>query len=437
MARVDQPRIPATVGLPLLIGVILTGTLSVLDSTLVVPLLSTIGSDLGGGTAVSWLVAAYLIASTVTIPVWGRWLDLRGERAALWAALIVFILGTTLAIFSVSLPMLIAARVVQGIGAGGLVPVGQALLARRCTTDERARLQVYYNVAYGAAAGLGPLIGGALVAVSWRWAFVIIIPFAILSAALLAGRLESTPRSAVTTPFDRWGSVLMTIGLVALLIGIERSSAYAFLIGAVLVAVFVWHSRRGTEALIPWRVLGHRVALAASAVGMVIGLTQFAMLTYLPLLSQRLDPGLNAGIVVIPLTVLWMTLGSVTGILALKIGTRTVVVIGVLLGTASTMVVAWTATLPSLLAASVLIGAAAGFVLIPALLAIQHVMAKADVGAATSMLVLTRNFGGAAGATLTGVLLAGVGVRETFLILTVITIAALVPALALPGRAPA
>ncbi|MFM9050336.1 MAG: MFS transporter, partial [Actinomycetota bacterium] len=120
-----------------LIGVILTGTLSVLDSTLVVPLLTTIGADFGGGSEVSWLVAGYLLTSTVTIPLWGRWLDLRGERDVMWAALAVFLAGTVVSLSAPSLEILIVGRLIQGVGVGGLVPVGQAILAGRCTSPER------------------------------------------------------------------------------------------------------------------------------------------------------------------------------------------------------------------------------------------------------------------------------------------------------------
>jgi len=159
-------RRPSGVSVRLLVGVVLAGTLSVLDSTIVVPLLSSIGEDLGGGSEVSWLVAGYLLASTVSIPLWGRWMDLRGERTAMWAAVSVFLLGTIVSAMAPSLGILILGRVIQGLGAGGVVPLGQAVLAARCSSGERARLQLYYNIAYGLAAGLGPLIGGALVSVS-------------------------------------------------------------------------------------------------------------------------------------------------------------------------------------------------------------------------------------------------------------------------------
>ncbi len=187
-------RIPESVGARVLIGVILACTLSVLDSTLIVPLLATIGESFGASSEVSWLVAGYLLTSTVTIPLWGRWLDLRGERSGMWAALTIFLAGTIISMLAPSLTVLIIGRLVQGVGVGGIVPIGQALVAARCSGEERARLQIYYNVAYGIAAGLGPLIGGALVGVSWRWAFALIIPVIFVAGGLLWGKLTSKPR---------------------------------------------------------------------------------------------------------------------------------------------------------------------------------------------------------------------------------------------------
>jgi len=226
----------------------------------------------------------------------------------------------------------------------------------------------------------------------------------------------------------------MTIGLVVLLVGIERRWWWAIALGLILVTAFIWRSHRIPHALIPWRVLGQRTAVAASLVALLIGLVQFSMLTYLPLLSQKAASDLNSGVVVVPLTVLWLTMGSVTGVLALRIGIRSVVLIGVILSVGASGVLVISDALPSLLVASTLIGAAAGFVLIPTLLATQHAVARADVGAATSMMVLSRNFGGAVGAALTAVLIAGLTVQGAFAILAAVAAAALLPGLRLPSR---
>jgi len=426
-------RIPPSVGVRVLVGVILTGLLSVLDSTLVVPLLATIGDDFNAGSEVSWLIAGYLLTSTVSIPLWGRWMDLRGERNAMWAALLVFATGTIIAMLAPSLLLLILGRVIQGAGAGGLVPVGQAIVAARCTGDERARIQVYYNVAYGTAAGLGPLIGGALMGVSWRWAFALILPVIVISGMLLWGKLSSRPRESETRRFDTLGSVLMTLGLTFLLLGIERSWPAALVAGALALVAFVWHALRRKDGLIPAGVLRSTTIVAASSVALVIGFVQFAMLTFLPLLSQDAVPGLNSGIVVVPLTLLWMTLGAFTGMLALRIGTKPLALLSVVLAVAASVSVVISASYPSLLLSSVLVGAAAGLILIPALLLSQHAAPRDDVGAATSFMVLMRNFGGAAGAAIVAVLLDKGGVTLAFSILAVVAAAALLPALLLPG----
>jgi MFS family permease len=416
-----------------LIGVILTGLLSVLDSTLVVPLLATIGDDFAAGSEVSWLIAGYLLTSTVSIPLWGRWLDLRGERNAMWASLFVFTAGTVVAMLATSLPLLILGRLIQGAGAGGLVPVGQAIVAGRCTGEERARLQIYYNVAYGTAAGLGPLIGGALIAVSWRWAFALILPVIVISGALLWGKLTSRPSEAETRRFDAIGSILMTLGLTLLLLGIERSWWAALVAGALALAVFVWHALRRRDGLIPAGLLKSTTIMAACFVALVIGFVQFAMLTFLPLLSQDSAPGLNSGLVVIPLTLLWMTLGAFTGMLALRIGTRPLALASVLLATGASVIVVVSTAYPSLLLSSVLVGTSAGLVLIPVLLLSQHAAPRADVGAATSFMVLMRNFGGAAGAAVVAVLLEDGGTTLAFGVLAIVAAAAIVPALLLPS----
>lgn len=426
-------RIPESVGGPLLAGVILAGTLSVLDSTLVVPLLTTIGADFGGGSEVSWLVAGYLLTSTVTIPLWGRWLDLRGERIVLWSALGVFLTGTLVSMLAPSLLVLIVGRLIQGVGAGGVVPVGQAILAARCSSAERARLQIYYNVAYGAAAGIGPLLGGALVVVSWRWAFAVIIPFIALAGVLLVGRLRPRPTNVEVRRFDSMGSLLMIGGLALLLLGIERQWWWALLLGSVAVGFFIRHSMRRRDGLVPAGLLTSRTILAAVSLALLVGFVQFALLTYLPLLSQQVAPDLNSGLVVVPLTVLWMTLGAFTGILALRTGTRLLAVASALLTIASAVVVFVSTAYVALLLSALLIGAAAGLLLIPVLLLAQHVAPKEDVGAATSFMVLMRNFGGAAGAAVIGVLLVSDGVRPAFTVLFVVGLGALAFAMLLPS----
>lgn len=421
----------------LLTGVILAGTLSVLDSTIVVPLLTRIGEDFGAESEVAWLVAAYLLGSTVTIPMWGRWHDMRGEKRPMWTALLLFSAATLLAAFSPTLPMLILARALQGIGAGGIVPLGQAILANRCSSEERARLQIYYNVAYGAAAGLGPLLGGFLATISWRWAFLVILPFCAAVGIALWGQLTGEGAGTQAEPFDSRGSIILTVALTSLLLGIERSELWFLIpVGLVLIAAFVVHARTHPASLIPWAILGNRIILACSTLGLIVGFIQFSYLTYLPALSLRADPSLNSGLVAMPLTILWVTLGAVTGVLAIKVGTKLLLLVSAACALIAGVTVAMSGALPALFLASTLIGMAAGLALIPALLLAQHSAAHGDMGATTSMYVLFRNFGGALGVVVTAVVLQTQGRSTTFWMLAACALVMLLPIATMPGRKP-
>ena len=428
------PAIPSEVGGRLFAGILLTATLSVLDSTLIVPLLSAIGDDFDAGSQIAWLVAAYLLASTVTIPVWGRALDLLGERKVMYAALIVFAAGSILGALAPSHFVLIRARAVQGVGAGGLIPVSQSIISARCKPHDRAQLQIYYNGAYGAAAGIGPLIGGALIEVSWRWSFALLLPLIALGALLLHGRLRSEPVGAADRPFDLRGSIIITIALLLTLLGVERGVLWLVVVGLGLIVVFVVGALRVEHAVVPRTILRNRTAVMISLFILPIGFGQYAILTFLPGLSQDLAPDLNSGLVVLPFTILGMTMGAVTGSLALKVGTRPLACLAALFLGASMVAVAVSDALPGLFLAAALMGLSAGFAITPSLLLIQHSAEIADVGSATSLGVLMRNFGGALGAAVMAVLLADVGTSSAFLIAAVVGLIALAPALLLPSR---
>jgi MFS family permease len=227
----------------------------------------------------------------------------------------------------------------------------------------------------------------------------------------------------------------MTSGLTLLLLGIERSWWGSLVAGALALVAFVWHALRRRDGLIPAGLLRSTTIVAASVIALVIGFVQFAMLTFLPLLSQDAAPGVNSGLVVVPLTLLWMTLGAFTGMLALRIGTRPLALLSVILAIGASATLVISAAYPSLLLSSVLVGAAAGLILIPALLLSQHAAPRDDVGAATSFMVLMRNFGGAAGAAIVAVLLEDGGVTVAFGVLAIVAAAAILPALLLPSPA--
>jgi len=225
----------------------------------------------------------------------------------------------------------------------------------------------------------------------------------------------------------------MTLGLTLLLLGIERAWWGSLVAGALAIAAFVVHALRRRDGLIPASLLRSRTNVATSAVALVIGFVQFAMLTFLPLLSHDAAPSLNSGLVVVPLTLLWMGLGAFTGVLALRIGTRPLALASAVLAIGASLAIVVSTAYPSLLLSSLMVGASAGLILIPALLLSQHAAPRTDVGAATSFMLLMRNFGGAAGAAIVAVLLEDGGVTLAFGVLAAIAAAALLPALLLPS----
>ena len=206
------------------------------------------------------------------------------------------------------------------------------------------------------------------------------------------------------------------------------------MIGVVVIAVFIRHSLRTTYALVPAGLLRSKIVMSCSLIGLLIGFVQFAFLTYLPLFSQHIAPQLNSGLVVVPLTVLWMTLGAITGILALRMGSKLMLLIAIVCAIAASLIlVVWFAE-PALFIASALVGAAAGFALIPALLLAQQASPLDDIGAATSTFVLLRNFGGALGAAVTAVVLAATSVTTSMVMLAFVAAVAVLPLVFVPGK---
>ncbi len=438
----DQPR-PRLVA-----AAVLTGTLTILDLAIVLPILTSIGRDLGALSEVSWLVAAYLVASTVTIPVWGRAMDLRGERTAVLSSLVVFMVGLVLAALAPTMAALIAARVVQGIGAGGTVTFGQAVLAARCDKARRARLQVWYQASYGITFAVGPLLGSALTRASWRWAFVVIMPFVVVAFLLYLGQLRKAPQAKNLPPFDVRGSFLVTVWMVALLIGVESLSSggpvelVGFAVAVVTTPLLILHFKSAANPLIPRGIFGNRVIVLASLMMLLIGFAQFAFVTYLPALSEFYDNRVNTGIAVALMMVPYVLVGAVGAVLALKTGTRVLGLVASVGTVVAGVIVAQALNLPGLYLAAVVMGVSLAMTMIPMLLLCQHAAAHADMGAATSLPILMRNFGGALGAAVIAALAArfetqadpASGLAQSFWAVVAVGVVALVVAAFMPRR---
>src|SRR6478609_3049418 len=249
-------------------GLLLGMLLAALDQTIVATALPTIVGDLGGLTHLSWVVTAYLLASTVSTPLWGKLGDLYGRKPIYMIAIVIFLVGSLLAGAAQTMDQLIAFRAVQGLGGGGLMVVAMAMIADVVTPRERGRYQGYFGAVFGAASVAGPLLGGFFTDhLSWRWIFYINIPLGI--AALLV-TFVAMPRVAarVQHRIDWLGAGLLTAGVTSLvLVATWGGTQYAWgsaTVGSLLVAAvallgsFLIVERRAAEPIIPLSLFRNR-----------------------------------------------------------------------------------------------------------------------------------------------------------------------------------
>ena len=278
-------------------GALMLGMLlAALDSTIVATALPTIVGDLKGGDHLAWVVTAYLLATTVSTPLWGKLGDLHGRKIYFQAAIIIFLVGSMLCGVATNMLTLILFRAVQGLGGGGLMVGAQAIIADIVPPRDRGRYAGFFGAVFGAATVIGPLLGGFIVEYfSWRWIFFVNLPFGILAlivtAAVLPGAGERVQHvidyaGAITLTLAASGLILFTsLGGISFAWGSLQS--LALLIGGVaFTAIFVLIERRSTEPILAPHLFKNRVFTSASAIGFVVGFAMFGALTFLPYYFQ-------------------------------------------------------------------------------------------------------------------------------------------------------
>ncbi|WP_052423242.1 MDR family MFS transporter [Nonomuraea candida] len=309
----------ATAGL--LIGMLL----SVLDQTVVAIALPGIAADLGGMDAIGWIVTSYMLASTATGALYGRISDRFGRRAVFLTAVAVFVAGSALCGLAQTTPQLIAARTLQGIGAGALFVLPTIALSELYPQRLRSRVQGFTGGVFALASVGGPLVGGAITdAWGWRWIFSINLPLGLLAMALVAYALR-LPRPGGDGKVDLAGAALIAGAVVSLLLVAEWGGrAYAWtsgvilgLIGAVVVlgALFGWRERRAASPLLPLRLFADptlRVALPATA---LLGALLGGSIVYLPTYLQAAYGmgATQAGLALNPYVLTFMAVSSLAG----------------------------------------------------------------------------------------------------------------------------
>jgi EmrB/QacA subfamily drug resistance transporter len=281
----------------IIIGALLLGMfLAALDQTIVSTALPTIVGDLHGASHLTWVVTAYLLASTVSTPLWGKLGDQYGRKTFFQTAIVIFLVGSALSGFSHSMLELIAFRAIQGLGGGGLMIGAQAIVGDIVSPRERGRYMGLFGAVFGVATVLGPLLGGFFVEyLSWRWVFYINLPIGVVALFVTAAQLPGALRR-VHHIIDYLGTILLTLATTALVLftslgGTTYRWGSAPIIamaatGVILTVLFLVVERRAAEPVIPLGLFANRVFSASSAVGFVMGFAMFGALTFLPIFFQ-------------------------------------------------------------------------------------------------------------------------------------------------------
>ena len=404
-------------------GIMLCILLAALDQTVVIPAVPAIAADLNGFGHLAWIVSAYLLTSTAATPIYGKLSDTYGRRALLLPALVVFILASALCALARTLPELIAARALQGLGGAGLMAMAQAAVADVVAPRERGRYQGYMASMWGLASIAGPVVGGYVTDhLSWRWVFWINLPLGLAAMWLCDRALRILPVRRERARLDLLGAALLVGGIVSWLLvlswgGVDYPWLSPLILGlgaagsVLLLALAAWE-RRAADPILPPRLFRDPVFLSGVCIAFLTSIGLFGATFLLPLHFQlllRADAS-QAGLLVMPFLAATVAGAFAGGQAARWLGrTKAIVLVG-LLGCAGGFallgVLPAAASLWVVLPCTALLGVGMGATLPTVLMLVQNAAEQRDVGAATGALLFLRSMGGAFGTTLVGSLLA-------------------------------
>jgi EmrB/QacA subfamily drug resistance transporter len=396
--------------------------LAALDQTIVSTALPTIVGDLGGLKHLSWVVTSYLLAATVSTPLYGKLGDMYGRKPVFLAAILIFLAGSMLAGLSQSMIQLIAFRGLQGIGAGGLMVGAQAIIADIVPPRERGKYMGLIGGVFAVSSVAGPLLGGFLVdSLSWRWVFYVNVPIGALAVAVVTLRLHLPSRH---TPHrvDYLGTALLSGGVGALiLLTTWGGNQYAWgsativglgIAGIVLLALFIWQEGRAQEPIIPLTLFRSSVFDVANAMGFTIGMAMFGAIIFIPLYLQLVYGATptGSGLRLLPLMAGLLVAAIASGRVISRIGRYKmfpiagtgILVCGMYLLSRLTI---HTSVLVSSLYMLV-VGVGIGLVMQVLVLVVQNDARPQEIGVATSTATFFRSVGGSFGVAIFGTIFA-------------------------------
>ena len=380
----------------------------------------TVVSELGGVSRYSWVFSVYLLASTTTVPMYGKLADLFGRKRIFTIAVALFLGGAALCGTAQTFTQLILFRAIQGLGAGGVMPVAITLIADIYSFEERGRIQGVFSGVWAFSGLVGPAAGGLITdLLSWRWIFYINIPFGLASVIMLRHFLQEESQRREHR-LDLLGTISLTASIALLLIGLQEGTELwgwadfrtlgMMAFAGVGLLFFLWQEGRAPEPMLPLELFQNRVIAVASMGGFLMGAILFCAAAFVPMFTQGVLGGtaVDAGMTLAPMSVGWPIASTTSGWLLAKRGYRPFILSGAILATLGCAFLA--ATDPAwgrgpVMLAMFILGLGMGFLSTPYLLAVQNAVPWHQRGVATSSVQFFRTIGGAIAVAALGAML--------------------------------
>jgi MFS family permease len=404
-----------------ILALLLAMMVTAVEQLVVSPAMATIIAQLKGFEIFPWVASAYLLAATVSTPIYGKLADLFGRKPVLLFGLGLFSVGSVLSGTAMSMPQLIAMRAIQGLGAGAVGPVVLTMLGDMFTLKERAQVQAVFSSVWGLSSVGGPLIGGYLTEfLGWRFVFLLCVPFAVTAILLLVYYVSEPAVTRVVAPIDWPGAGLLTAGLTSLLWVVLDGSRRGWIVNVsllsaalILLILFVIREHHAADPILPLDLMT-RPVIGTSLIGsLFFGGILFGLETYVPLYIQGVRGGgaTSSGLALMPLFVSWAISVAFAARALVHHGFRRAGLLGsglVVIGMLSLVIGAtfpdWSR--PFFIVGLAIVGTGMGPTSISFILAIQHAVTWGQRGVATGAATFTRTIGGAVGVGLLGAALA-------------------------------
>ena len=405
----------------LMVGLMTGMLLAALDQTIVGTALPTIVGELGGINHYSWVVTAYLLASTASTPLYGKVSDLVGRRPVFLFSIVTFLIGSMLAGLSQNMTQLILFRGIQGLGAGGLMTLAFTIISDAVTPRERGRYQGLFGAVFGISSVAGPLVGGYFAEHNWRWIFYINVPLGVLAIVVCYHVMRLIPYHRREHAIDWLGAAAMVAGVSCVLLALSwGGNEYAwgsptivglFAVGAILSLLFLLQERRASEPILPLRLFRRPTFALANSSGFVLGLVMFGSIIFIPLYLQIVKGAspTRSGLLMLPMMAGVIVTSVVSGRAMTRLGRykwfpvagSAILVAGMLLFTQLHVGTSlWISFFYM-----VVIGVGLGLCMQSLILAVQNAVELRDMGAGTAAATFFRSLGGSFGVAILGAIL--------------------------------